>query len=101
MLLDQFMTMGGIKVITEEDFQRESSWMEMGSNWLNSERVEVLDYTRCLLRWDPENMPPQAKTQADESIATFILNTYMEQGSKAGLAEKTIPYLEDWIGVDA
>lgn len=101
MLLDQFMTMGGIKITTEEDWERERPWMEMGSEWLNSERVEVLDYTRYLLRWDPDNMPPQAKTEADESIATFILKTYMEQGSKAGLAEKTLPYLEDWIGIDA
>ena len=46
-------------------------------------------------------MPPQAKTAADESISAFILKTYMEQGAKAGLAEKTIPYLEDWIGIDA
>lgn len=100
MLLDQFMTMGGIKIVTEEEFEREKPWMEMGSDWLNSERVEVLDYTRYLLRWDPDHMPPQAKTQADESISAFILKTYLEQGSKAGLAEKTIPYLEDWIGID-
>lgn len=101
MLLDQFMTMGGIKIVTEEDFEREKLWMEMGSDWLNSERVEVLDYTRYLLRWDPDHMPPQAKSEADESISAFILKTYLEQGSKAGLAEKTIPYLEDWIGIDA
>jgi len=101
MLLDQFMSMAGISIVTEEDFERERPWLEMGSNWLNSERVDVLDYTRYLLRWDPDNMPPQAKTAADESIAAFILKTYMEQGSKAGLAEKTIPYLEDWIGLGA
>ena len=100
MLLYQFMTMGGIKIVTKEDFEREQPWMEMGSDWLNSERVEVLDYTRYLLRWDPDYMPPQAKTEADESISAFILKTYLEQGSKAGLAEKTIPYLEDWIGID-
>src|ERR1035437_3825242 len=90
MLLDQFMAMGGIKVVTEEDYEREHPWMAMGSDWLNSERVQVLDYTRYLLRWDPDNMPPQAKTEADQSISVFILRTYLEQGSKAGLAEKTI-----------
>ncbi|HEV3106098.1 MAG TPA: hypothetical protein VGZ01_10450, partial [Trinickia sp.] len=73
---------------------------EMGSNWLNSERVDVLDYTRYLLRWDSDNVPPQAKTEADESITSFIVKTYMEKGAKAGLAEKTLPYLEDWIGLD-
>lgn len=101
MLLDQFMVMAGINIVTEADFEREREWMAMGSDWLNAERVEVLDYTRFLLRWDPDHMPPQAKTAADESIAAFILKTYLEQGSKAGLAEKTIPYLEDWIGIDA
>lgn len=101
MLLDQFMVMAGINIVTEADFEREKEWMAMGSDWLNAERVEVLDYTRFLLRWDPDHMPPQAKTAADESIAAFILETYLEQGSKAGLAEKTIPYLEDWIGIDA
>lgn len=100
MLLDQFMTMGGIKIDTKEAWERERLWMEMGSDWLNSERVQVLDYTRFLLRWDPDNMPPQAKTEADKSISAFILQTYLEQGSKAGLAEKTLPYLEDWIGLD-
>lgn len=101
MLLNQFMALAGINIVTEEDFERERQWMEMGSDWLNGERVEVLDYTRYLLRWDPDHMPPQAKTEADESISAFILKTYLEQGSKAGLAEKTIPYLEDWIGMDA
>jgi hypothetical protein len=100
MLLDQFMALAGINIVTEEDFERERLWMAMGSDWLNGERVEVLDYTRYLLRWDSDHMPPQAKTQADESISTFILKTYLEQGSKAGLAEKTMPYLEDWIGIE-
>lgn len=99
MLLDQFMTMSGIKIVTDEDFQRETPWMEMCAEWLNEERVKVLDYTRFLLRWDPDRMPAQAKTEADESISDFILKTYLEQGSKAGLAEKTLPYLEDWIGM--
>jgi hypothetical protein len=101
MLLSQFMEGDGIKLDTDEDFQREAPWMEMCAEWLNEERIEVLDYTRFLLRWDDGHMPPQAKTEADESISDFILQTYLKQGSKAGLAEKTLPYLEDWIGTHA
>jgi hypothetical protein len=99
MLLDQVISMSTISIVTEDEFERERPWLEMGSDWLNTERVEVLDYTRYLLRWDPDNMPPQAKTAADESIASFIFKTYLEQGAKAGFAEKTMPNLEDWIGV--
>lgn len=99
MLIGQFMTMDGISIVTEEDFEREKPWMEFAANWLNVERIEVLDYTRYLLRWDPDNAPPQAKSDSDVSISEFIIQTYMKQGSKAGLAEKMIPYLEDWIGV--
>lgn len=98
MLLQRFMTIGGLKVVTEEDFEREHSWMTLGTDWLNNERVEVLNYMRYLLRWDTNYIPSQAKTDADESISEFVLKTYLEQGSKAGLAEKMHPYLEDWIG---
>lgn len=101
MLLAHFMELGGMAIETEEDYLREQAWMEMGAAWLNSERVEVLNYTRYLLRWDPENLPPSAKTEADESISNFVLKTYYEQGAKAGLAEQMMPSLEDWIGLDS
>ncbi|WP_112184143.1 hypothetical protein [Ralstonia sp. GX3-BWBA] len=99
MLLDQFMALGGISPATQDDFERERPWMEMCSDWLNSERVEVLDYTRYLLRWNSDHTPPQSRTEADQSISAFIHKTYLEQGAKAGFAEQTVPYLEDWVGI--
>lgn len=101
MLFLEIMELGGIAVETEETYEREKEWIEMCAEWLNHERVGLLDYLRFILRWFADESPLAIRSVADEEIAGFIREIYMRKGAQAGIAEKTMVYFEDWIGTDA
>ncbi|WP_321820806.1 MULTISPECIES: hypothetical protein [unclassified Burkholderia] len=97
-LLDQFLEMTGDSPKSEEEFERNREWIEMATAWLNYERVCVQEYARYLLRLNPDVAPPEVRSGADAAIVKFVLETYLKEGSRAGLAEHIRPDLEDWIG---
>ena len=70
----------------------------MAVEWLNTERVEFLDYFRFMLRAMSGPLP-KTNSAADEQIAASI-ETYARKGTHANVAEKAM-YYEDWIGTEA
>ncbi len=101
MLFDQVMKLGGLAPETDEDFEYERKWMDMGAEWLNHERVELQADLRLSLRWKSDDAPLEIRSVADEEITNFINKTYMRKGAQAGIAERAMAYYEDWIGTDA
>lgn len=96
-LFDQFLTLAGMQV-SKENWDEEKPWLEFGAQWLNEERVWILEYTRYLLRLDTTQLPKLGWTEADTKIGETVFRIYIEEGSRAGSAEQFSPMLEDWIG---
>jgi hypothetical protein len=96
--LDTIMRIGGIEVKSEKEFNQKSDFLNMSVDWINTERVEFLDYLRFMLRAVAEPMP-EIRSAADAEIAAIIRETYRRKGAQATFAEKAL-YYEDWIGTD-
>jgi len=97
-LLDAVLSLGGTDVAkSEEEFNDNREFLDMALGWLNTERVEFLDYFRLMMRVLSDPSPP-IQSAADKHIAAIMCETYLRVGVQASIAEKTM-YYEDWIGV--
>jgi hypothetical protein len=98
MFLDSVMRFNGIEAKSEDEWNQKQSFLNIGAEWLNQERVAFQDCLRFMLRamGDPV---PQIRSGADEDIMAFLRETYRRKGGRAGLAENAM-YLEDWIGTE-
>jgi hypothetical protein len=98
LFLDSVMAFGGIEVKSEDDLNRNRPFFDMGAAWLNRERVEFQCYLRFILRAMSDPVP-QIKSVGDEQVVAFLKETYLREGSRAGIAENAT-YSEDWIGTN-
>src|SRR5207244_145854 len=98
MFLHMAMVFDGIGAQSEDDWNRNQLFLNMGAAWLNQERVEFQCYLRFMLRFmsDPG---PQMQSAADEEIVAFLRALYLRKGAQAGIAEN-LTYFEDWIGTE-
>ena len=98
LFLDSVMAFGGIEAKSEDDWNRNRPFFDMGAAWLNRERVEFQCYLRFILRAMSDPVP-QIKSVADEQVVAFLKETYWREGARAGIAEDAT-YGEDWIGTN-
>jgi hypothetical protein len=98
LFLDSVMAFGGIEAKSEDDWNRNRPFLDMGAAWLNRERVEFQCYLRFILRAMSDPVP-QIKSVSDEQVVAFLKETYRREGVRAGIAEDAI-YGEDWIGIN-
>lgn len=98
LFLDSVMAFGGIEAKSEDDWNRNRPFFEMGAAWLNRERVEFQCYLRFIMRAMSDPVP-QIKSVADEQVVAFLKETYLREGGRAGIAEDAT-YSEDWIGTN-
>jgi hypothetical protein len=98
MFLHMVMVFDGIGAQSEDDWNQNRPFLNMGAEWLNQERVGFQCYLRFMLRFmsDPG---PQMKSAADEEIVAFLRDLYVRKGAQAGIAENAT-YFEDWIGTE-
>ena len=92
------MALGGIEAKSEDDWNQNRAFLDMGAEWLNQERVEFPSYLRFMLRAmsDPA---PKIESSADTETMAFLKETDWRDGGWAGIAENAI-YAEDWIGTN-
>jgi len=98
LFLDSVMAYVGIEAKSEDDWTRNGPFLDMGTEWLNRERVEFQCYLRFILRAMSDPVP-KIKSAADEQVLAFLMETYRREGGWASVAEDAI-YGEDWIGTN-
>ena len=98
LFLDSVMAFGGIAAQSEDDWNRNRPFLDLGASWLNRERVEFQCYLRFILR-AISGPVPQIKSAADEQVVAFLKETYRREGGRAAIAEDAT-YGEDWIGTN-
>jgi hypothetical protein len=98
MLLDSVMKLGGIEAKSEQEWQEAQNFLQMGSEWLNQERVAFQCYLRFTLRAMAEPLPA-VSSAADATTIEFLREIYFRNGGQAQIAERQL-YFEDWIGTD-
>lgn len=98
MLLDSVMKLGGIEAKSEQEWQEAQNFLQMGSEWLNQERVAFQCYLRFLLRARAEPRPAVGLA-ADTTTIEFLQELYFRNGAQAEITDRQL-YFEDWIGTD-
>lgn len=97
-LLDSVMRIGGVAPQSENEWKTLQGYIQMGTEWLNQERVSFQCYLRYMLRASVSR-PPEALTTFDERTQSFLRDLYFRKGARIPVAEWDT-YFEDWIGTD-
>lgn len=100
MLFHEVMDLNGLAPQTEEAFEHDREWMDMGAEWLNHERVILQQYLRFIFRWIGVT-PPEIRSAIDDDITAFIRDAYVRYGDNGGFTQNEMLPFEDWIGIDA